>query len=142
MDLEQLRLAGLHPQRQSLREIQLESSFPADLHPHEIAHSKAGHHSRAGNDHAWDNYFKASGEAHHHGHAAHEISAMIKSKEISGDPGHHENAYHMHDQAMKMHHHAGEMAMRAGAPWMKAVHSGHAMGHEQQMVKHGRKFKK
>jgi hypothetical protein len=143
MDREQLRLAGLQPQRPSLREIQLESSdFPPDLHPHEMIHAKRGAHSRLGDSEHWDHYFKASGEAHHHSHGAHEMSALIKSKEVSGEPGHHENAYHAHEHAMKAHHHAGEMALRAGAPWMHAVHRGHAAGHEQMMVKHGKKFKK
>jgi len=142
MDLEQLRLAGLLPQRESLQQILLDESFPPDLHPHEIAHAKVGAFKRGGDDKSWDSYFHASGQAHHHGHAADEISKMIKSGELGGDKGHHENAHHAHKHAMLLHHHAGEMAMRAGAPWMQSVHAGHAHDHEKMAGKHENKFKK
>jgi hypothetical protein len=142
MDLELLRLAGLHPQRETLQQIRLEEAFGADLHPHEIAHAKPNHPGVHSDGPEWDNYFKASGKAHHHGHAANEISAMIKSGEIGGEEGHHQNAHYAHQQAMELHHHAGEMALRAGAPWMKQTHGSHAAEHEKMMVKHGKKFKK
>jgi hypothetical protein len=141
MKNEILRLAGLRPTRERLDQIMLSEAFPPDMHPHEIAHAVPGAFQSHG-DEAFDRYFHASGKAHHAGHAAHELTKMIKSGEISGDPGHHQNAHAMHQHAMELHHHAGEMAMRAGAPWMKQAHSGHAAEHEKHMIKHGKKFKK
>ncbi len=140
--IEQLRLAGLLPTRESRAQICLGEAFGADLHPMEIAHAEPGHPGVRSDGPEWDNYFKASGIAHHHGHAAHQLSAMIKSGELGGHAGHHQNAYYAHEHARQLHHHAGEMALRAGAPWMQTAHRDHAAVHEKHMLKHGRKFKK
>ncbi len=142
-DLHEIRrLAGLHPQRETLQQIRLSEAFGADLHPHEMAAATPHHPGVKSSGPEWDTYFHASGKAHHHGHGAHEISTMIKSGEIEGHAGHHENAHYAHQHAMELHHHAGEMAMRAGAPWMHKAHRDHAAGHEKLMIKHGKKFKK
>ena len=141
MKREQLRLAGLVPQRERLHEILLSEAFPPTMHPYEIAHAKKGAFPSNG-DAALDAYFHSSGKAHHASHSANELTKMIKSGEIGGHAGHHENAHYMHQHAMEQHHHAGEMATRAGVPWMKKAHADIAAGHEKHMIKHGKKFKK
>lgn len=141
MDLEQLRLAGIHPQRETLQQIRLSEGFGADLDPHEIAHATKGYQGAKSSGPEWDGYFHASGMAHHHGHAAHELSTMIKSGEIEDHPGHHENAHYAHAHAVELHKNAGKMAARAGAPWMVKKHQELASSHEKQMAKHAKKFK-
>lgn len=140
MDLELLRLAGLHPQRESLQQIMSEG-FGADLDPHEIAHAQKGYQGAKSEGPEWDGYFHASGMAHHHGHAAHELSTMLKSGEIEGHPGHHENARYAHEHAAELHKHAGSKAARAGAPWMVKAHEGHASEHQKMAAKHAKKAK-
>ena len=141
MDREQRKLAGLELQRESLQQI-LSEGFGADLHPHEILHATPHHPGAKGSGPEFDRYFRASGEAHHHGHAAHEMSARIANKEAEGTEAQHHNAYIAHEHARNLHTHAAAMAVRAGAPWMETVHRGEATKHEKSMAKHEKKFKR
>lgn len=138
---EQKQLAGLLPQRPSLAQVRMEEGFDPGLHPYEIAHSSPGANQDKGEyNKKWQEYFQKSGEAHHHGHAAHELSAMIKSGELGQDIGHHQNALASHDFAIAKHKEAADAAMNAGAPWMGKYHGGHIAKHEKSRAVHAKKL--
>jgi hypothetical protein len=140
---EQKQLAGLLPQRPSLAQVRMDEGFNPELHPYEIAHAKKGHpwtDVPAEHDKKFQKYFQTSGEAHHHGHAANELSAMIKSGELGQDIGHHENAHAAQAFAIQKHKEAADDALKAGAPWMAQYHGGQIAGHEKKLAVHAKKL--
>lgn len=137
---EQKQLAGLLPQRPSLAQVRMEEGFDPGLHPVELAYAKQGVVFPHDDNKKWKDYFQKSGEAHHHGHAAHQLSAMIKSGELGQDVGHHENALAAHQFAKSKHKEAGDAALSAGAPWMVAYHGGQQAGHDKEIAKHSKKL--
>jgi hypothetical protein len=137
---EQRRLMGFEQTsaRRKTAAAFLPEGVSPDMHPHEAAHA-AGAEKQNSHDQKFGEYFQASGHAHHVGHQAHEVSAMIKSGEVGSDPGHHENAYHLHNHAMGLHQAAAKKASEAGAPWMIGYHQGHVQKHDKAMAMHNKK---
>lgn len=130
------RLAGILPPRPSLSEIRLEGVDPF-THPVERANQAGETRELSGKakEHA-DEYFRKSGEAHHAGQVAHQVTAMIKSGELSGSGVQHGNAAAAHKQAQELHRGAAAAAGKAGAGWMDSYHQGEGSKHEKHARAH------
>lgn len=126
----------------------VEDEQTEELDPHHMtapelaAHSGRGHahHHDHGKDH--NEYFAASGKAHHVAQQAHEFSAMMKSGELPKDKHHHGKAHDLHLQAYTNHKIAGAMADKLGHSAQRNAHNAESSKHQDALAKHGKKIGK
>ena len=131
------------PMLKSKKEDMDEALDPHHMNAHELAAytgSKHMQHSDHGKDH--NEYFHASGKAHHVGNQAHEFSAMMKSGELPKDKAHHEKAHDLHLQAYTNHKIAGGMAGRLGHSAQRNAHDHESGRHQDALARHGKKIGK